>query len=744
MQNSSIRKIGRRIYDWAVAEERINWTRNIYHFFLKIIGDKGSYLAERKKREYYYAKIRQEGEEKRSQNSLEFIGEKPLEQFEPYISIIVPNYNHENFLRERLESIYQQTYQKFEVILLDDASKDNSINILQEFYHKYSEKTRLITNEKNGGNVFKQWAKGIENATGDLVWIAESDDFCELDFLEKLIPSFCHQSVRIAFAQSHFMKDGKQIWSTQEYLSDLQDLDWENSFLISASDLVKHGFAIHNVIANVSSALIRNSEGMAERLIDLTKDMMLSGDWIFYLDLLRGGTVAYVTETVNYYRIHDESTSLKVQDTDIYYREFEKVSCFIAENYKIKFDIFEKILCNLKQHYANRGKNTLFDVDKYYSLEKIKSCMSHRKPNIALACYAIKSGGGETYPVYLANVMRRKGYNVALINFRIEPTRPENKKMIDRKVPLFEIEDIGSTRDIINRLDLDLIHSHHANVDEILAMVKNGTNTVFSHVVTLHGAYEMLPKERSIQIMEEVCKECSKFIYIAEKNKVPFIENGCYNENQFIKIENGMPQISFPKLTREQVGVREDDFVITLASRAIPEKGWEQAIRAVEEIIDKYSERIVLFLLGDGEERQKWHSKENRNIRLPGNCDCVRSYFSLSDFSLLPTVYEGESLPLVVIESLLEGTPVIATDVGEIRLQLIDEDGHYAGELIPVQQGKVDIQYIVDIIVKYMEQPDLLQELRNRTKSAAKKFDFDKIVNRHIELYCDILQEEMN
>ena len=51
----------------------------------------------------------------------------------PLISVIVPNYNHSKFLIERLDSVFNQTYQNFEVILLDDASTDTSVSILDKY-----------------------------------------------------------------------------------------------------------------------------------------------------------------------------------------------------------------------------------------------------------------------------------------------------------------------------------------------------------------------------------------------------------------------------------------------------------------------------------------------------------------------------------------------------------------------------------------------------------------------------------
>ncbi|MFN7014544.1 MAG: glycosyltransferase family 2 protein, partial [Bacteroidia bacterium] len=103
------------------------------------------------------------------------------------VSVIVPNYNHAAYLRQRLDSIFQQTFQDFEVILLDDRSADHSVEILQAYAQQYAHKvTHLVVNEENTGNPFVQWKKGIELAQGEFIWIAESDDFCEPTLLETL------------------------------------------------------------------------------------------------------------------------------------------------------------------------------------------------------------------------------------------------------------------------------------------------------------------------------------------------------------------------------------------------------------------------------------------------------------------------------------------------------------------------------------------------------------------------------
>jgi glycosyltransferase involved in cell wall biosynthesis len=101
------------------------------------------------------------------------------------ISIIVPNFNHASFLKERPDSVFNQTYQDFEVILLDDCSTDNSLEVLQE-YANHPKVAHFVINEQNTGSTFKQWKKGIELAKGEWIWIAESDDWCEPSLLQEL------------------------------------------------------------------------------------------------------------------------------------------------------------------------------------------------------------------------------------------------------------------------------------------------------------------------------------------------------------------------------------------------------------------------------------------------------------------------------------------------------------------------------------------------------------------------------
>src|SRR5690349_436939 len=129
---------------------------------------------------------------------------------QPKMSVIIPNYNHAGFLRQRIESVFSQTLQAYEVILLDDCSTDNSKTILQS-YASHPLVSHLVINEINTGNPFRQWEKGVQMASGVWLWIAESDDYSDFRFLETLTKAIdAHPTAGLVYCDSYIVK-GDQV-----------------------------------------------------------------------------------------------------------------------------------------------------------------------------------------------------------------------------------------------------------------------------------------------------------------------------------------------------------------------------------------------------------------------------------------------------------------------------------------------------------------------------------------------------
>src|SRR5271166_9524 len=83
----------------------------------------------------------------------------------PRVTVVTPNYNHARYLPQRLNSILAQTYQDFELIILDNASTDNSREVI-ELYVKDPRVTAIV-NAENNGSTFKQWKLGLSHANGE-------------------------------------------------------------------------------------------------------------------------------------------------------------------------------------------------------------------------------------------------------------------------------------------------------------------------------------------------------------------------------------------------------------------------------------------------------------------------------------------------------------------------------------------------------------------------------------------------
>ena len=105
----------------------------------------------------------------------------------PTLSVIVPNYNHAKYLEFSLPSILKQSFQPLEVIVLDDASTDNSVEVIRRFAAQ-NPLVRLVQNEKNLG-VMPNLNKGISLARGDYIFIGSADD--------EVLPGFFEPSMRL-------------------------------------------------------------------------------------------------------------------------------------------------------------------------------------------------------------------------------------------------------------------------------------------------------------------------------------------------------------------------------------------------------------------------------------------------------------------------------------------------------------------------------------------------------------------
>lgn len=258
------------------------------------------------------------------------------------VSVIIPNYNHAPFLGERLDTVFSQTYQDFEVIILDDRSTDNSLEILQP-YATHPKVSHFVANEVNSGSPFKQWKRGVSLAKGEWIWIAESDDIADPTFLERMMQAVAkHPSVGLAYSYLRWIDAaGKTLGVDQ--------VDGATHYYTGKQFAVQK-LLYTTTIYNVSSCIFRRDAFMQ---VDCSffETMRCSGDYGFYAQMAQMTDVLEVKEVLTGYRQHASNTSRQMMKAGVSCQEDLAVLNLICDKYNIPQSKYAKFWARMQSFH---------------------------------------------------------------------------------------------------------------------------------------------------------------------------------------------------------------------------------------------------------------------------------------------------------------------------------------------------------------------------------------------------------
>ena len=277
----------------------------------------------------------------------------------PLVSVIIPNYNHAQYLEKRIDTVLNQTYQNIEVIILDDKSTDNSLEVIEQ-YRNHPKVAQIVVNEQNTGSPFKQWDMGINLAKGELIWIAESDDYNELTFLEELITEWNkHNDVVVAFS-NYVMFWGEEFSKYKE----------RKNQCFKGDRFVRNRQARGNYILNASGALFSK-----QKYNKISKEFLnykSAGDYMFWVEMLKYGSVVKVNKNLTYWRQHNTSVTSKNQLKGILAKEDKNVLEYIVENYRLNKWQFKMALTTHQRYHSGYAYENEEVKQKVYKLWNIK------------------------------------------------------------------------------------------------------------------------------------------------------------------------------------------------------------------------------------------------------------------------------------------------------------------------------------------------------------------------------------
>lgn len=292
----------------------------------------------------------------------------------PLVSVVVPSYNHENYVQECINSIIDQTYKNIELIIIDDGSKDNTWQKIQEMKSVCEQRfirTHFETKENEG--TCKTLNKLISLANGEYVYLIASDDKAKPCAVEKEIcflqnnPDYVlavgdnefinGNSLRIGWDKHHNSVNLKEA----KYKSFGEALQKGINFHSSRFGLYET-FVTRNYIPN--GYLIRKSA--LEQIGKFTSEAPLE-DWWMHLQLSKIGKYKYIDEILFSYRWHDNNTAKRknYMNTISYKTQlYEQKLVTLLEDKKWQ-QIFEKNTNIIKVKF------NILNFIKFYSLKKI-------------------------------------------------------------------------------------------------------------------------------------------------------------------------------------------------------------------------------------------------------------------------------------------------------------------------------------------------------------------------------------
>lgn len=224
------------------------------------------------------------------------------------VSIVVTSYNHAEFLQQRMDSLFVQSWQNIEIVVVDDCSTDTSRNFLRQF--ETHPKVRLFLLEKNHGYVYAS-NYGVSQAKGEYIVFAECDDFSEPDQIQSLYQAITsHSSVDVCFSGSNLRdENGFHLGIDFDEWSPAFQKSCKSDGLISGNQLLKM-MLYSNVVRNMSAVMFKKS--LFLQIGGLSDKYKLSADMDLWIRMAEVGNFYYLRKPLNNFRSHSTTVRNKL------------------------------------------------------------------------------------------------------------------------------------------------------------------------------------------------------------------------------------------------------------------------------------------------------------------------------------------------------------------------------------------------------------------------------------------------
>lgn len=308
------------------------------------------------------------------------------------ITILLPTYNGEKYLEEQINSILNQSYSDFSLVISDDGSSDNTRKILKTFESK-DKRIQVFYHQKNKG-FLKNFEFLCKKVTTPYCMFSDQDDVWKPTKIEKMLNYIKKTKSALVYCDMEITDKNLNILfpSFHKHMNKEKKCEKYNDF-----DLLKLENVVSGCSMIVKSEIIKQALPFPEGIIIY--------DWWISLIATQNGKVSYLNESLQYYRQHENNSigadiNKKIKPFDEYRNEtinFKWQQFTILEEHIYLFNQEKKYIQNAKKYFdalKNKTKKNIFQVFKIYSTEsiirKLKVFFLFNFPKIAKIVYNIK------------------------------------------------------------------------------------------------------------------------------------------------------------------------------------------------------------------------------------------------------------------------------------------------------------------------------------------------------------------
>ena len=272
------------------------------------------------------------------------------------ISVVTASYNYQDYIKETIQSVLDQTYKDWELIIVDDCSTDNSVEVIKSYK---DDRIKLFVNEKNLG-LKETVRRGIEKATGEWIVFLESDDILTSDNIEKKVEIVKkYPEVNLVFNDCEFFGDEERVKKVENDLRKTRKILRRKKYPTK----MFYNFYLSNKIFTFSSVMVKRDD-LLKVNFETPIDVLL--DWWLWIQLSNLGKFYYISEYLTKWRLHKASyvsqstySSPKQFQMKMYMEIFKKQKNL----YILLFVLFEQLIWNLQKH-QRRIKRLIFNKTK--------------------------------------------------------------------------------------------------------------------------------------------------------------------------------------------------------------------------------------------------------------------------------------------------------------------------------------------------------------------------------------------